>query len=57
MHLLISGVCLNLSSSTAPGDNCLLWSTRQNVFIEGGGTINGQGLQWWTQCNPTCPDV
>ena len=32
------------------------WSKLVNVDISGGGTINGNGDQWWQQCLPTCPD-
>jgi polygalacturonase len=55
--LLNAAVCLELSNSTAPGDNCLSWAKKTNIIIEGGGTINGQGAEWWANCNPTCPDV
>ena len=54
--LLNAGVCINAVNSTQPGDNCLEWIKFENLVLEGGGTINGQGELWWSECNPTCPD-
>eukprot|EP00042_Codosiga_hollandica_P028180 m.146425 g.146425 ORF g.146425 m.146425 type:complete len:448 (-) comp52710_c0_seq1:41-1384(-) len=54
---LINGaVCLEFINTTEPGDHCLQWTPLTNVFVEGGGVIDGQGAEWWAQCNPTCPD-
>jgi hypothetical protein len=55
--LINAAVCLELSNSTEPGDNCLNWAKKTNIIIEGGGTIDGQGAEWWANCNPICPDV
>lgn len=54
--LLNGGKCLQMKDPLVGWDDCAEWSTLENVVIEGGGTINGNGDQWWQQCVPTCPD-
>ena len=54
--LLNAGVCLNVTNSPRPGDNCYQWQKIRNLIIEGGGVIDGQGVQWWAQCRTSCPD-
>lgn len=54
--LINAAVCLEVQNSSAPGDNCLEWTKKTNLILEGGGTINGQGAVWWDHCTPTCPD-
>ena len=54
--LLNAGRCLMQKDPLVGWDDCAEWHTVANVDISGGGTINGNGDQWWQQCLPTCPD-
>jgi polygalacturonase len=57
---LVNGaICASVHNSTAPGDHCTKWVGLENVILEGGGTIDGRGHQWWVECfgaDKTCPD-
>jgi polygalacturonase len=54
--LLNAGRCVRIKDPLVGWDDCAEWTTVQNLVISGGGEINGNGDQWWTQCTPQCPD-
>lgn len=60
--LLNAGRCLQMKSERVGWDDCLEWSTLENIVIEGEQqndgviSIDGNGDMWWQQCTPTCPD-
>jgi exo-poly-alpha-galacturonosidase len=54
--LLNGGRCLEIKSPKVGWDDCARWRKLENVVIGGGGTINGNGDQWWQQCTDACPD-
>ena len=54
--LLNGGRCLAMKQPRVGWDDCARWRKLENVVIDGGGEISGNGDQWWQRCTPTCPD-
>ncbi len=54
--LLNGGRCLAMKQPRVGWDDCARWRKLENVVIDGGGEISGNGDQWWQRCTPSCPD-
>ena len=50
--MINGGRCIKMKDPLVGWDDCAVWSTLQNVVIEGGGTLDADGSDWYLKWGP-----